>query len=294
MSQLQHLRLPCRGLEFPAVAAGDGPIVLMLHGFPDGHRSFDAQLPQLADAGYRAVSVAMRGYVPAAQPADGDYSQQALVGDVLALADTLGDARIHLVGHDWGAAVAYAAAAAAPARFASIVTMAVPHPVRFLREIRRHPRQLRRSWYMAFFQLPWLPEYTICRRDFAFLRWLWRQWSPDWTFSDADFEAVADIFRAPDVPRSALAYYRSAIRSAGAGGGAVFPVPVPCLALAGAGDGCIAADVFAAMLRPEDFPAGLRVEVIGGAGHFLHRERPDVVNPMMLEWFAAHPPGAAS
>lgn len=263
--------------------------MLMLHGFPDSYRSFEAQLHPIADAGYRAVAVTMRGYAPAAQPADGDYSQQALADDVLALADALGEERIHLVGHDWGAAVAYGAAAAAPQRVASLVAMAVPHPVRFLAEMRRYPRQLRQSWYMAFFQLPWLPEWTIRRDDFAFLRSLWQHWSPDWTFDDTDFATVAEAFRAPGVVEAALAYYRTAIRASLGGREEAFPVPVPTLALTGARDRCIAADVFRAALREDDFPAGLRVEVVEGAGHFVHRERPDVVNPMMLAWFAAHP-----
>lgn len=285
---IEDLRIACRGLRFPARAQGDGPLVLLLHGFPDCYRSFDAQLPALARAGYRAVAVTLRGYAPEAQPEDGDYSPLALAQDALAWIDALGEPRAHVVGHDWGAALAYTAAALAPERLSSLCAMAVPHSGRFLRDIRRHPRQVRRSWYMGFFQLPWIPERAIRRRDFAFLRGLWRQWSPGWAFTPAEFAPVAETFAQPGVVEAALAYYRSAVSIrallANAKKPAVADVPVPTLALSGELDGCIGADVFEAMSRPEDFSAGLRLERIGGVGHFLHREDPKRINRVLLDW----------
>ena len=291
-TDFEHLQLNCRGLSFSAVAAGSGPLVLLLHGFPDCYRSFDAQLPALAAAGYRAVSVAMRGYEPASQPQDGDYSQAALVGDVVAFLDALDARQAHLVGHDWGAAVAYPAATFAPERFLSLTTMAVPHSARFTRDLRHFPKQLRLSWYMAFFQLPALPEWVVARDDLAFLHRLWRRWSPAWAYADEDFESVAQTFRAQGVIEAALAYYRSAFSFRGltplAARIPVRPVPVPTLALTGERDGCIAAEVFEAMSLPEDFPEGLRVERVRDAGHFLHRERPEEVNGLLLSWLSSH------
>jgi pimeloyl-ACP methyl ester carboxylesterase len=288
----EHLRLGCRGLHFSAMAAGRGPLVLLLHGFPDCYRSFDTQLAALAAAGYRAVSVAMRGYEAGSQPDDGDYSQAALVEDVVAFVDALGAGRAHLVGHDWGAAVAYPAASFAPDRFMFLTTMAVPHSGRFVRDLRHYPKQLRLSWYMGFFQLPVLPERVLARNDFAFLHRLWRRWSPGWAYTDEDFEPVAQTFRARGVTEAALAYYRAAspMRSLSSRADRIplRPVPVPTLAMTGERDGCIAAEVFEAMCRPEDFHAGLRVERLRDAGHFLHRERPAEVNRLLLSWLSSH------
>ncbi|MEL7045958.1 MAG: alpha/beta hydrolase [Pseudomonadota bacterium] len=288
----RELTIDARGLRYPAVACGDGPVVVLLHGFPDTYRSFDQQLPILAEAGYRAVSVSMRGYDPGNQPADRDFSQKELAADAVAVAEALASEPVHLVGHDWGAAVSYTAAAMAPQKFKSLTTMAVPHSGRFLVDMRRHPRQLRLSWYMGFFQLPAVPERILRRNDFAFLRWLWRQWSPTWDFSCEDFAPVAECFAQPQVVECALAYYRAAVDLPALFGmgraPAILNVPVPTLAMTGSRDGCISSDVFEAMSQPKDFPAGLEVKRVDGAGHFLHRERPDVVNAALLAWLAAH------
>lgn len=265
---------------------------MLLHGFPDNLHTFHAQLPALAAAGYRAVAVAMRGYEPSSIPQDRDYSMGAVAGDIFAIMDALGAAQAHLVGHDWGAAAAYAAGAMQPQRFKSIMTMAVPHAGRFTNELFAHPKQLRLSWYMGFFQMRGLAEAAVRRRDFAFIRRLWRDWSPGWRFSDADIESVKETFRAPGVLEAALGYYRAAVtpkvlssryRAANA-----FKVRAPVMAITGSDDGCIDTEVFGAMMRAEDFPAGLRLDRIPGAGHFPHREQPEAVNALLLDWIAAH------
>jgi pimeloyl-ACP methyl ester carboxylesterase len=288
----EQLTLAIGPRYFSALAMGSGPVVLLLHGFPDCLRSFDAQLPAFAAAGYRAVAVAMPGYEPGSQRLDGTYDQATLAGEVVALIDALQAERVHLVGHDWGAAVGYAVAAMAPQRLHSLTTMAVPHGGRFMAEIGRHPRQLRLSWYMGFFQLPRLPEKVVRSGNFAFLRRLWRNWSPGWAFTDDDFAPVAGTFAQPGVVESALAYYRAAVnlRAMLTPGKqpAIFDVPVPTLAMTGAHDGCIDADVFEALCRDEDFSGGFEVQRIAEAGHFLHRERPQVVNERIIAWLDAH------
>ena len=282
-------------LRFRAIAAGEGPLVLLLHGFPDNADTWNAQLPALAASGYRAVAVQIRGYQPSSQPADGDYSLAACAGDVLAVLDQLGAERAHLVGHDWGAAIAYTAGAAAPQRFRSLVTLAVPHSGRFTSEMISHPRQMRLSWYMFYFQLRGVAEWNLQRRDFGFLRRLWRDWSPGWEFSESDLAGVIDTFREPGVVPAALAYYRAALGlrslpvSPGARRDLQFQVPVPTLALTGADDGCIDSDVFQQMMCPEDFPAGLAVSTLPAAGHFLHRESPQAVNELIVNWLTRHP-----
>lgn len=283
-------------LRFTALAQGSGPVALCLHGFPDCARSYRAQLPALAAAGYRAVSLSMRGYEPDSIPADGDYRLETIATDVLAVIDQLGEERVHLVGHDWGAAIGYTVAGMAPQRLHSLTAMAVPHPYRFLTDILRRPKQLRLSWYMLFFQLRGVADRIVARDNYQFIRMLWRQWCPGWELPEEELQAVIDTLRRPGVTRAALGYYRAALDprnfplTAAAREQAAFQVPVPTLALTGVQDGCIDSDVFKAMMREEDFPAGLQVRQVAAAGHFLHQEQPGAVNDLLLHWLDRHTP----
>jgi len=277
-------------LTFSALAMGSGPLVLCLHGFPDNARSFRHQLPVLADAGYRAVSVTLRGYEPTSQPADRDYSLATIAGDIVAFLDELSAGTAHLIGHDWGAAIAYTAGAAAPDRFESLTTIAVPHAGRFVNEAVRFPRQLAMSWYMGFFQLRGLAERVVERSDFRFIRSLWRHWSPGWAVPDGVLESVIETFRQPGVTTAALSYYRAALAprafTPAARAAARFPVPVRTLAITGDRDGCIDTHVFERLMYAQDFPNGMHLERIPAAGHFVHQERPEAVNPLILDWLS--------
>lgn len=291
----QTFTLKSGDLKFTAVEQGEGPLVLCLHGFPDCYHSFRHQLPFLAEQGYRAVSVSLRGYEPSSQPSDGDYSLESIANDVIACIDQLGEEKVHLIGHDWGAAITYTAGTAAPERFHSLTTMAVPHSGRFVNEAFFKPKQALLSWYMIFFQLRGIADYAVRRNDFAFIRWLWRMWSPNWQVEESALAEVIDTLRQPGVQQGALAYYREALspkqlpltparRTANA-----YPVPVPTLALTGRDDGCIDCDIFQSLCREEDFPRGLEVCVVEDAGHFLHQEQPDAVNELILDWIRRHP-----
>lgn len=144
-----------------AVAAGpqDGPVVVLLHGFPEFWYGWNKQMEPLAAAGFRVIVPDQRGYDLSSKP-DGvsSYALTELVSDVLAIADQLGQQRIFLAGHDWGAAVAWSAALLHPQRIAKLAVLNVPHPSVMRRFLMTQPRQTLRSWYMLFFQLPWLPE----------------------------------------------------------------------------------------------------------------------------------------
>ena len=281
-------------LRFTAIEHGEGPLVLCLHGFPDCYHSFRHQLPFLAEHGYRAVSVSLRGYEPSSQPSNGDYSLESIAGDVIAFINQRAEEKAPLIGHDWGAAITYTAGAAAPERFHSLTTMAVPHSGRFVNEAFFKPKQALLSWYMLFFQLRGIADYTVKRNDFAFIRWLWRVWSPNWQIEESALSEVIDTLKQEGVQRGALAYYREALsprqlpltparRAANA-----YQVPVPTLALTGRDDGCINCDIFQSLCREEDFPSGLEIRVIEAAGHFLHQEQPDAVNGLLLKWLEKH------
>lgn len=168
--------VPANGLDFGYLAAGpqDGPLALLLHGFPDSAHSWRHLMPDLAAAGYRAVAPFMRGYAPTSVPEDGAYQSGALAADAVALHEALGggpDAVV--VGHDWGAFATYGAVNAAPDRWRKAVVMSVP-PVSVMTNAFLDYEQLRRSFYIFVFQTP-LAEVALGR---AFVEGLWRDWSP--------------------------------------------------------------------------------------------------------------------
>lgn len=265
-------------------------MALCLHGFPDHMRSFRFQLPALAAAGYRAVAPCLRGYEPSSQPADGDYHIVRMAEDAVAQVDALGSEPVHLIGHDWGAVIGYAAAVLAPDRFLSLTTLAIPHPGRMQRDgLRAVPSQLRKSWYMLFFQLRGLADHVLERNDWAFVGRLWRDWSPGWPIPEDELRIVVQGLAQPGVKRAALGYYRAMFGFAGRAARDTrrllgSPIPVPTLALTGARDGCMDTRLHDVAVLDEDFPAGVEKLRIQDAGHFLHQEKPEEVNRRIVDW----------
>lgn len=279
-------------LAFTGKAMGNGSVVLMLHGFPDSINTFDAQIPAFAAAGYRAVTVTMRGYEPSSQPADGDYHVIRMAEDVVAWIDQLGVPKIHLVGHDWGANIAYATAALAPDRLASLTTIAVPHPLRFAEAFATDPEQQVRSAYIMEFQTPGF-ENQILSNDCVYLEALWKSWSPEWSVPPPLLAAMKATMSQPGVARAALEYYRQAFdvtSEAALQGHALFtrPITAPTLGICGEQDRCITAGIFVNAMRRDDFANELRVEQVAGAGHFTHAEAPASVNAIILDWISLH------
>src|SRR5262249_49119533 len=162
------------GVRFATLEAGDGPLVLCLHGFPDHARSFRHQLPALAAAGFRAVAPYLRGYAPTEIPADGRYQSAVLALDAIALIDALGYPTARIFGHDWGAVAAYGAAVLAPEKIVRLVTAAVPHGPSVLNAFLSNYDQQQRSWYMFFFQHPF-SDAAVAHDDFRFLERLWQE-----------------------------------------------------------------------------------------------------------------------
>ncbi len=266
--------------------------MLCLHGFPDCTRTFRFQLPALAAAGFRAVAPTLRGYAPECRGDLKDCHPWSAAQDAIALVDALGASEAHLVGHDWGAVTAYLAAAEAPARFRSVTTIAVPHPLGLAQSLSRVPRQLAHSWYMLFFQLPRVAERALRAWDFALVDMLWRDWSPGFTPAADELSAIKKTLAAPGVVEGALAYYRNTFRvnsvaSRTARARLSRAIRPPLLALTGADDGCIRTEVY-------DHAMGSRwleecvVERLQGAGHFLHQEQPERVNQRLLTFLRDH------
>jgi pimeloyl-ACP methyl ester carboxylesterase len=189
--------------------------------------------------------------------------------------------------------MAYVACASAPERFRSLTTLGIPHPARFTRTgTRKLPSQLLKSWYMMFFQLPMLAEQAIRRSDWALLRRLWKAWSPGLELPEGHWSMLRETFAAPGVGQAMLSYYRQNVSLPILLGVKASPVnglrevPVRTLAITGTEDGCMDTRLYAYTMLERDFPAGLRIERIEGAGHWAHMERPDEVNRLLLDWMA--------
>lgn len=283
------------GVELAYLEAGrpGDPLVLCFHGFPDSPITWRHLARDLAAADFRVVMPWLRGYPPS-QVVHGPYQIAALARDAIALADALSPGRpAYLVGHDWGAHAAYGAAVLAPDRWAGMATLAVV-PTRFFRPfLRRDADQQRASWYQFLFQVEPLAEAIVSEDDFAFVDRLWADWSPGWTADPVALDAAKRSIRA-GFPASLL-YYRDAWQPARQDPALATDqqrivegtVAIPALALHGMRDGCI---LPGAWEHAGGFYTGESViDALPGAGHFLHLERPALVNSQIVSFFTGHP-----
>ena len=292
-SQLRTRTVTANGLRFGVLETGSGPLALCLHGFPDSARTWRYLLPALADAGFHAVAPFMRGYAPTGIPADGCFRLGALIADAVGLHDAMGgDDRAVLIGNDWGAETAYGAAAFAPDRWRRVVTLAVP-PLALDRKIFADYDQLKRFFYLFFLKTPFA-ESVVAADDMAFLGRLWQDWSPGYDARE-DLRNVKQCLRDERNLRAAIGYYRAeepGLRHSGADGADAAEEaalasagPQPTLYLHGNRDGCI--DLALVQDAEQHLATGSRMEVVEDAGHFLHVEKPTVVNDKILAWVSA-------
>ncbi len=277
------------GMTMSYLECGTGPLALCLHGFPDSPHSWRHLLPALADAGFRAVAPFTRGYSPTSIPPDGLYQTGALSDDANVLHEVLGaDENAVIIGHDWGAPSAYGAAIDQPLRWKRVVGMSVPPGAAMGMAFMTNTNQLKRSWYMFFFQHP-LANVVVPANDLEFIDMIWRDWSPGYVGDGA--QRAKDCLRDPEHLEAALGYYRATL---GAGktdsrydaiqNAATNPPSQPTLYLHGENDGCIGIEV--ARMANEMYPA-MKMQVVRDAGHFLQLEKPDVVNRHVIDWITA-------
>lgn len=261
-SDVRHVE--ANGLRFAYLEAGRGPLVLLLHGFPDTARSWDHARERIAASGRRAVAPWLRGYAPTAIPPR-DTTIETLGRDTIALIEALGESSAIVVGHDWGAAAAYAAASLAPARVARLVVVGIPHPA----AMRPSPRQLWLVRHFFAYKLPGAAR-RFAADDFAALPAIYKRWSPRWAPGPEEFAAVRAVFAERASLDAAFGYYRQLplrppefLRK---------PITVPTVAFAGLDDPIVGPDAYTAAGRL--FVAGYTVVQMRG-GHFMHREYPD-------------------
>ncbi|OBK79473.1 alpha/beta fold hydrolase [Mycobacterium sp. 1274761.0] len=267
-------------LVFDVIDAGpaDGPVVVLLHGFPELHLMWQPIIDRLGARGYRCLAPLQRGYSAGARPKRRrDYRNTELVGDVAALIEASGAQKVHLVGHDWGAAVAWYVAQEHPDRLSTLTSLSVPHPAAFLKAIATS-RQALASWYMLFFQLPWIPERFLSHPR-AQKGYLDSRSSPE--LAHAEVKAIQE----PGALTAALNWYRAMplsnpkeVRR---------KVDVPTMYVWSDKD--IALKEKGARLCADYVTGEYRYEVLTGVSHWILDERPDATAELLLDWFGTHP-----
>jgi pimeloyl-ACP methyl ester carboxylesterase len=282
----RHARTPTLDIAYADSGPADGPIVLLIHGWPDAARAWNAVAARLNEAGYRTIVPELRGAGGTRFLRDDtvrDGSGIALANDAVDLADALGIAQFDVVGHDWGARAAYTISALFPDRVRRMAALALAYQPRGVFELPDFS-QARRFWYQWFMSLDGGPD-AVAADPKGFARIQWETWSPSGWFDEAEFAATARAFENPDwVPITLNAYRRRwrgdqpsdpALAELYARLATIERIDVPALMIQGGADSCD--EPASSEGQDKYFPAGYRRVVIDGAGHFPLREAPDAV-----------------
>jgi pimeloyl-ACP methyl ester carboxylesterase len=281
-AQLEEVRL-----EY--LEAGSGPLVVLLHGFPECAHCWRHQLTALAEAGFHAVAPNLRGYGHSDKPAGvAAYSADRVALDVVQLVGQLGASTAHVVGHDWGGTVAWTLAMNHPGVLDRLVIAHSPHPENMLAALRTW-RQLRKSWYMGFFQLPWLPERLLGARNQRALVDSLRRDHPD-AFPEAELAPYREGWSQPYALTAMLNYYRALLRrTPSQAEAAIRRVDAPTLVIWGTPDPFLGTELAVPGL---DLLPDQRLELVEGAGHFVQSTAPEQVSALLARFLAPEPAAA--
>ena len=281
---LQHRTDTVGSLRMHYVLDGSGPLVLLLHGFPEFWWSWRFQIAPLAAAGYRVVAPDLRGYNETER--SGPYDLDTLSGDIASLIAHLGESRATIVGHDWGGAITWHLAAMRPDACQRAVVLNAPHPAVFAAVLRHSLGQLRRSWYMFFFLLPWLPERWLVKDGARLLRRMYRGNAVDRSnFTDDDVRPFQQAITQPGAATAALGYYRAAFAGLLKNRRNIGRYPLitrPTLLIWAKDDQAL--DYQELVPPTRRWVSDLRIEPIEQCGHFVHQEQPEAVNARLLSF----------
>jgi len=285
MNDIRTRTIRANGLSFTIDEAGEGDdVALFLHGFPESRRSWRRQLPFLAGLGWRAVAPDLRGYGQSDRPSGrAAYELDNLTADVGATFDALGARRRLMIGHDWGALVAWGAAIERTRPLDGLVIMNVPHPAVYARHLRRAPSQLAKSWYVFFFQLPGLPEFLTTANNARLVERAFTQGVADSSiFTDEDLKVYRENAMAPGAMTAMINYYRAnALRLGAADRTMTRAIETPTLMIWGENDAFLDVGLtegYAPYVR--DFT----LRRLPGVSHWVQQEAADEVNRLMAEW----------
>jgi epoxide hydrolase 4 len=261
------------------VEAGDGPLIVLLHGFPEFWYGWRLQIAPLAAAGFRVVAPDLRGYNLSSKP-DGikAYGADTLAADVRGLIQERGAESALVVGHDWGGTAAWTLAMNHPEAVDRLAILNAAHP-RKLNEGLRHPSQLRRSWYFFYFQLPELPEHHVRADDWEFFQDFLGDAQPPYT--PEEIKRYIDAWSQPDAATAMINYYRFAVRHSS---GEIRPITAPTLVIWGERDRYLGPTL--AEPHHDDVPNLDRVERLPDASHWVHHDEAERVNQLLIDFFA--------
>lgn len=274
----QHRDIITNGIRMHYVTQGEGPLIVLLHGFPEFWYSWRHQIPFLAEQGYTVVAPDLRGYNDTDKPRKG-YELPTLLRDIAGLITGLGREKAVIVGHDWGGVLAWAFAINYPHMTERLIVLNAPHPGAMQREMRTL-KQLRKSWYVFFFQLPWLPEYALLRDNASAVgRMLHGAALQKSAFPPEEIAKYQAAMSKPGAMTAALNYYRQLLRRGPRAYAGHLHVSVPALLIWGVHD--VALGV-ALTYNLEQWVPNLRIERIDDSGHWVQQEQPEKVNRLIL------------
>lgn len=274
------------GQKFEVASAGEGKkLALCLHGFPELHYSWRQQIPLLVEMGYKVWAPNLRGYGGSSRPEGIEsYRLNILVQDIAALIDASGAEEVTLIAHDWGAIIAWHFAIKKIRPLTRLVIMNVPHPKCAQREM-RHWYQLKKSWYIFFFQLPWLPEKMLGRNRAQPVKEAFSKMAVDKSrFPDSELQIYADAASRPGALRSMINYYRALLRTKDVREIGDGRVDVPTLMIWGEEDAAI--DIRCTD-GTEEWVQNLELHRLPGVSHWVQQEAPEKVNAILREWLSA-------
>lgn len=270
--------LEVNGVRLHCLVEGEGPLVVLLHGFPETSRAWRKQIPALAGR-FRVVAPDLRGYGGSDKPKGiAAYGTSVLADDIVALIHGYDAERAHVVGHDWGGGVAWTVAIEHPEVVDRLVVLNCPHPAVMERALRSNWTQIRKSWYIFAFQLPWLGEWMFSRDGGRTIKDELRRSAKPGTFTEEDLEEYARAFSAPGAATAAINYYRAALRSRTPTG----KISAPTLLIWGEDDFALGIELTRGM--DDLFVNPPRVEYLKDTSHWVMEERPEVVNRLLLDF----------
>lgn len=286
--EIRHEQIRGDGVELHVARAGEGPPVVLLHGFPENWTSWRHQLAPLVDAGFSVLAPDLRGYHLSGRPAEQSaYQLHHLVADVAALVQNAGYHRTHLVGHDWGGVIAWAFAAAHPELLRRMVILNAPHIHIYLKKVRRPPQMLR-SWYVGFFQLPMLPEWVLSAGGFAVLRQMFaRTPARKGAFSKEAIDQYIEPLSRSGALTAALNYYRANLPLGVGETASAAVIDVETLVIWGERDPALGVELLDGL---DQFAPHVRVERLSDVGHWVQNEAPEEVNRLLLQFLQQREP----